>query len=88
MEIKVTGQIPVSGDCGHQFEIPLSGLEGDFECPTCGARDHFTEEQVASIKEQVRDAAAKFGIDHIRQELGDSLARGLAGSKNITYRRK
>lgn len=87
-QINVTGGVKVTGDCGHQFEIPIGGIDGDIECPTCGRKDRLPEDQVASIRAQVHKAATEFGVEQVRKELDQAL-RGIAGrSKHFTYRPK
>lgn len=88
MNINVSGHIPVTGDCGHKFEIPITGFEDEFECTVCGAKDRFNPDQIASIRAQIREQAAAFGVDHIRKELGKSLKQMAAGSKHLKYRGK
>ena len=88
MEIGVTGHVPVRGDCGHEFEVAIAGIENDFECPVCGAKDRFSEEQLRSIKDQIGKAAAKFGAEQYAEALRKSLARGARGGKGVQYRPK
>jgi hypothetical protein len=88
MEIGVTGHVPTTGDCGHKFEVPIARIEDEFECPTCGAKDRFSEEQVASIKYQVRQAAGKFGAEKYAEAIRDGLKRGTRGNKHVRYRAK
>jgi len=88
MEITVNGHVPTTGDCGHKFDVPIARIEDHFECPTCGAKDRFSDEQVAAIMQQVQDAAGKFGADLYAKELGRGLKRATRGNKHIKYRPK
>jgi len=88
MEISITGHVPVTGDCGHKFEIPIARIDDEFECPTCGQPDRFSDEQIASIKDQIRTAAGNFGAEEIAKSLGDHLAKSTRGFKHIKYRKK
>ena len=45
-------KITLTGDCGHQFEVPVAGKNLDtmeFHCPTCRAVDRFSPDQVKDI---------------------------------------
>lgn len=88
MEISVTGSIPVKGDCGHEFEIPIGGFEDEFTCPVCGAQDRFSEEQVAKLRAQITEQAAAFGVEKIRESFDKSMRKAFKGSKPIKYRSK
>jgi hypothetical protein len=88
MEIEIRGHVPVTGDCGHKFEIPITRIEDEFECPDCGHMDRFTDEQIASINAQIRDAAVRAGTEKVAEVWNDAIAKGLRGSKHIKQRKK
>ena len=60
----------VTCDCGREFGVPLSDLEGDFACPGCGKIGRFTAEQVAAIH-----AVAKGADDKVLGSLGALMDR-------------
>lgn len=60
----------VTCDCGREFGVPLSDLEGDFACPGCGKVGRFTAEQVAAIH-----AVAKGADDKVLGSLGALMDR-------------
>lgn len=88
MEVSVTGHVPTTGDCGHKFEVPIARIEDEFECPVCGAKDRFSDEQIKSIKQQIRDAAGEFGAGLYADAIRDGIKRATRGKKNIKYRPK
>jgi hypothetical protein len=69
--------IPVEGDCGHVFKVPLARLEDgqEFACPECGQTDSFDEADIEAAKKDV----AKFNSDTPRDlmvtVLGNFLSR-------------
>ncbi len=85
MEIKITGHIPVTGDCGHKFDVPIAGLEDEFTCPDCGAKDRFSEDQISGIRAEVNKRALAFGAEEVRKGLDETLKRVAARSKYFKY---
>lgn len=81
--------VPVSADCGHEFEIPLAGLtpETDLVCPVCGVIDHFTDDQLVRIRDQAKVARAA-ALKEARKSVSDGLAKAARGLKHIKYRPK
>ncbi|WP_422357886.1 hypothetical protein [Qipengyuania flava] len=88
MEVEVNGVIPVTGDCGHKFEIPIARADEEFECPICGARDRLSDEQVASVVAQVRAAAGEFGAEKLGEAVRKGIKRATRGSKSLKYTKK
>ncbi|KQM88635.1 hypothetical protein ASE67_02525 [Sphingomonas sp. Leaf23] len=86
MEVQVTGHIPVTGDCGHKFDVPITGMEDDFACPECGHVDRFTPEQIAGFKAEITKAAGAHVTDEVRKIWNESLRKSTAGNKHIKYR--
>lgn len=75
MATTINGHIPVTGDCGHKFDVPLAGLESAFQCPVCGAEDRFSEEQVNSILVQVRNKVAAEAREQVVKSLRNTARR-------------
>jgi hypothetical protein len=41
-------------DCGHEFAIPVGGLELEaieYRCPACGTTGRFSDDQIAALVE-------------------------------------
>lgn len=60
--------VPITCDCGHQFDEPIAGVELEshvFTCPACGKSDKFNEAQistmVAEYEATVAEAKKLFG---------------------------
>lgn len=83
MEIQITGQVPVTGDCGHKIEVPITRIEDEFECPVCGAKDRFSAEQIASINAQIRERAVAFGTEKVAEIWNDAITKSVRGSKHL-----
>jgi hypothetical protein len=64
-EIHIQGHVPITGDCGHQFDVSIAGLstETDLVCPECGAIDHLSDEQIGGINDQLNAAIRNFGVE-------------------------
>lgn len=88
MDIEITGHVPVTGDCGHKIEVPITRIEDEFECPVCGAKDRFSDAQIASIKDQIREQAVAFGTEKVAKIWNDAIAKSVRGSKHLTHRKK
>ena len=88
MRVEIDGVIPVTGDCGHKFEIPIARADEEFECPICGATDRLSEEQVQSVAAQIRDAVADFGVEHFGKAISEGIHRATRGSKHIKQTKK
>lgn len=88
MKIRVNGYIPVAGNCGHKFNVPIGGMNDAFQCPTCGLGDRFTEEQNNAFRQEIADAATVKGVEQVGKALGDSIGRTTRGLKNIHHRPK
>lgn len=86
MQIKITGHVKAKGDCGHEIDVPVDRLDDEFECPVCGAKDRFGPEQLAGIKTQLTKQAGEFGVEQMRQQIGDAFAKSASRSKHVTYR--
>ena len=44
--------VPITCDCGHQFNEPIAGVELEsyvFTCPSCGKSDRFPKDQIAKM---------------------------------------
>jgi hypothetical protein len=51
--------IPVKGDCGHDFSVPLARLDGqEFLCPVCGATDNLDEAAVEATRKDIEKLVA------------------------------
>lgn len=51
--------VPAACDCGHQFDIVVTGHDPhtmQFTCPSCGKVDGFTKEQADRIIAEYTDA--------------------------------
>lgn len=86
MQIEIKGQVIAIGDCGHKIPVPITRLQDDFTCPECGSIDRFTAEQVSGIMEKLSNQARDFGVDKIREMLGEDMRKRAAGTKNLSYK--
>lgn len=51
--------IPVKGDCGHDFSVPLARLDGEeFACPICGEADRLDAVAVEATRKDVEKMVA------------------------------
>jgi hypothetical protein len=83
-------RVPVTGDCGHQFEVAIAGKDLEtleFACPDCGVTDRFTPDQITGIMADY-ERAKRAAIQQLRGDVGDMLAKAVRGKKNISYRPK
>lgn len=83
MDIEIDGVQPTGGDCGHEFEVPISEIEDEFTCPECGMAGRFTDEQVAEIKNNLLSEAGLFAA----VKIGDRIEEALRGFPNIKFSR-
>ncbi len=86
MQVEIKGHVIADGDCGHKIKVPITRLEDEFTCPECGRADRFNTDQVAGLKAQLNAKAADFGVDKIREALGESMRKAATGSKHVTYK--
>jgi RNase P subunit RPR2 len=64
-----TVRVPVTCDCGTNFEVPIGGMDLDgltFTCTGCGTVDQFTDDQKKQIVAQY-DAAVEQINEAIRK---------------------
>jgi hypothetical protein len=69
--------VPVEGDCGHVFKVPLARLEDgmEFACPECGQTDSFDEADIEAAKKDVEKFNAEAPSDLMGSVLGKFLSR-------------
>lgn len=72
-----TTLVPVEGDCGHVFKVPLARLEDgkEFTCPECGQTDSFDEADIEAAKKDVEKFNAETPSDLMGTVLGKFLTR-------------
>lgn len=88
MEIRISGELPIRCDCGHEHAISVARLEDAFHCPACNVEDRLTDEQIEAVKDQMRKAAVDFGAGKFREAIGKGIARGARGSNHLTHSKK
>ena len=73
----------VTGDCGHNFPVPLARLEdgADFTCPTCGQVDRLDEEAVRVAKEELEQMRARGPLHELGQLVSDFFEKSEGGKK-------
>lgn len=69
--------IPVRGDCGHSFPVPIARLQdgAPFECPICGQPDRVDEAALLAARTQLAELASTCGSDSLALLIGEILAR-------------
>ena len=80
----------VCGDCSHEFQVPIGGVEletYEFSCPGCGVSHRFTQEDIDSIVAKY-EAAKVSAHEYGRKAISDMLADTFKDSKYIKYRPK
>ncbi len=71
-----TTQVPVRGDCGHIYLVPLARLAdgAEFHCSTCGQADRFDEEAVKATIEELAELQKEEGTEGFAARVGAFLA--------------
>ena len=88
MNIEIRGTIPVTCDCGNKIQIPIARMESEFECPSCGNLDKFTDDQINSFKAQISSAANGYGRDATAKSINASIKKTIKGSSVFKQRKK
>lgn len=72
-----TTSIPIRGDCGHNFPVPLARLQDGvpFDCPVCGQSDRVDEAALLAARDQLAALADTCGSDSLAALIRQILAR-------------
>lgn len=72
-----TISIPVQGDCGHAFVVPLARLlDGQpFTCPVCGQPDQIDDDAIHQAEPQLRKLRESKEVDGLDAIIGAILAK-------------
>jgi hypothetical protein len=86
----VRAKIDVTADCGHKFPVSLDGLgpHTDLICPTCGAIDHLSAEQVADLEAKLARGIAQLITKGVGELVNQGLAQPLKDRVGFIYRPK
>lgn len=70
-------QVPVRGDCGHIFTVPLLRLQdgAEFKCPVCGQADSIDAEALRAAEEELASLSEKGTMTDYTRGIGAFLER-------------